>query len=265
MRSMMQRTMLAGLASALSLGLVAPSLSAQVLHVNDRWEDCAMVIAPVLTQSAWHQFVEEAGLVTYFRPLTSAKPMGPGSFELAALNWGTRIDDADAAWNDTFSHPDATHWLFDGDALLIPGLMLRAGVTDRIDVGTYFTKAGGANYGFFGGQVQYNLLNDLERRLAVATRLNYVRLFGPEDLRFGSYGLDVLASTEWSRLSPYAGVSGYWSRGSETTSKVDLEDESVFGLRGTVGLAARVSALSLGAEFNFAKVPGYSLKVGFAR
>lgn len=265
MKMIAERAVLAGTVGLLSLGVIAPPLSAQVLHVNDRWEECAMVIDPTLTQTSWHQFVEEAGLVSYFRPMVSARPLGRRSFELAVLDWGTRIDAADDAWNDTFSHPDATHWLFDGDALLIPGLMLRAGVSDRVDVGAYFTKSVGANYGFLGGQVQYGLLDDLERNLAVATRLSYVRLFGPEDLRFGSYGLDVFASTQWSRLSPYAGVSGYVARGRETTSKVELDDETVFGVRGTAGVAVRVSMLSLGAEVNVARVPGYSFKVAFAR
>ena len=40
----------------------------------------------------------------------------------------SRIDDEKDAWNDTFSHPDSTHYLTDGDALMIPGLMVRAGV-----------------------------------------------------------------------------------------------------------------------------------------
>ena len=70
-----------------------------------------------LTQHAWHQFASEVGVVMYFRPMTSAKPLGRRNVEFALLNTGSRIDDADAAWNDTFSHPDSAHWLFEGDAL----------------------------------------------------------------------------------------------------------------------------------------------------
>jgi hypothetical protein len=57
------------LAAALMSALGSSPLSAQVLHVNHRWEECAFVIDPSLTQDAWHQFVGEVGLVTYFRPL----------------------------------------------------------------------------------------------------------------------------------------------------------------------------------------------------
>ena len=264
MNRVIQRAVLAATASALALAASARPIMSQVLHVNDQWEDCAMVIDPALTQTAWHQFVTEVGLVSYFRPLASARPLGPGSFELAVLRWSTRIDDADPAWNDTFSHPDPTHWLFEGNALMIPGLMLRAGVTDRIDVGGYVTKNGAANYGLFGGQLQYSLLNNPTTNLAAASRLSFVRLFGPDDMTVSVYGLDFLVSKDFSRYSPYAGVSGYLSRGHETTSKVDLEDESVVGVQGTVGMAVRVWLLRVGAELNLAKVSGYSLKLAFA-
>ena len=244
--------------------LSAFPLSAQVLHTNSRWDECAFVIDPRLTQASWRQFVGEAGLVTYFRPMASARPLGRGGFEVALLQWGTRIDASDDAWNDTFSHPDPEHWLFEGDALMIPGLTLRAGITDRVDIGGYFTKAVGSNYGFFGGQVQYNVLHDDARGLDMAGRVGIVRLYGPEDLSVSTYGVDFLVSKEISRFSPYATVSSYLSRGHETTSKVSLGDETVVGLQGAVGLSVRLWALRLGAELNVAEVPGYSFKLGFA-
>lgn len=251
----------AALGAALISVLSASPLAAQVLHVNDRWKDCAFVIDPSLTQDAWHQFVAEAGLVTYLRPLASARPLGARHFEVAVLSWATKIEDADDAWNDTFSHPDSTHWLFDGDALAIPGLMLRAGLTDRVDVGAYFTKNTNSNYGIVGAQVQYSLLNDVERNLAAAGRVSFARLFGPEDLSLGVYGLDFLVSKDVSAFSPYAGVSGYLARGVEHTSKVDLENENVFGVQGMAGLAVKLSVLRIAAEYNVAKVPGYSFKL----
>jgi len=259
----MQNRLLGGMVGALALAICAPPLQAQVLHVNSRWDECSIVIDPALTQASWRQFVEEAGLVTYFRPLASARPLGRGKFELALLNWGTRIDPAEDAWNDTFSHPHATHWLFNGDALHIPGAMLRAGVSDRIDAGAYFTKAPGANYGFVGAQVQYAFLDGAEGGVAVASRVSAVRMFGPEDMDFGSYGLDVVASKDISRFSPYVGVGTYLARGHETTAKVALEDESVAGVQGTVGLDVRLWALRLGAEAQLAKVTSYSFKVAF--
>jgi hypothetical protein len=246
----------------LLLGLSAAPLAAQVLHVDDRWDECAIVLAPSLTQESWHQFVGEIGHVVYFRPLVSARPMGAGRFEVAILDWGSRIDPADDAWNDTFVHPDSMHWLFEGDALLIPGLMVRAGVSDRVDAGVYVTKSIGANYGFVGGQVQYALLADPEKPLAAAARLGFVRLFGPEDLTAGVYGLDFVVSRDLSSVfSPYTVVSGYMSRGHERTPKVDLDDENVLGVQGAVGMAVKLSVVRLGAEVSLGRVSGYSFKV----
>lgn len=237
--------------------------SAQILHVNDEWEECAFVIDSSLTQEAWHQFAEEAGIVTYLRPLSSAKPLGVGKYEVSILNWGTNINDADDAWNDTFSHPYDTHWLFEGSALFFPGLMFRTGVSEQVGVGVYFTKNVKANYGFFGAQVQYNFANDSTRNMDLAARFSFTSLFGPEDLNFAVYGVDFVASTDVSRFTPYASVSGHLSRAQETTDKVDLSDENIFGLQGAVGVTSTVSAVQLGAELNVAKVMGYSFKLGF--
>lgn len=259
----MKTPLRAGMVTAASLALFASPLFAQVLHVNDQWDNCAIVIDPALDQAAWHQFVTEVGLVAYFRPLTSARPLGPGHFEFAVLNWGTMIDDADPAWNDTFSHPDATHWLFDGNALQIPGLLLRLGVTEPFDVGAYWTTAPSSNYGLLGGQLQYNFLHDPDRALAASGRISGVKVYGPDDLAVSTYGLDVIVSKDISRFSPYAGAGGYWSRGRETTSKVNLEDESVLGFQGMVGLEARIWLVRLATEFNVARVPGYSFKLAF--
>jgi hypothetical protein len=260
---MPRRSISALAVAALSVAASAPRASAQHLHTNHRWEECSIVLHPELTPAAWRQFVSELGIVTYFRPMASATPLGRRNFEIGLLNWGTQIDDTDDAWNDTFSHPDSTHYLIDGSTLHIPGLQARVGVTDRIDVGLYFTKNTKANYGFFGGQVQYSVPVDEERRLSAAGRLSVVRLFGPEDVHASTYGLDVLVSKEVWILEPYAGVSGYMSRGKETTTKVDLDAETAFGAQATLGVTARVSVLRLAAEYHAAKVPGVSMKVAF--
>jgi hypothetical protein len=264
-----KRTLCIGISTALLLALFHSTSYAHgggpnvELHVNDRWDECSFVLDQSLTQEAWHQFTREAGLVTYFRPLSSAKPLGVKHFEVALLNWTTQIDETDSAWNDTFSHPDSTHYLADGD-LGFPGLMLRVGVTDKVDIGAYFTKTPPANYGFFGGQIQYNFLHDMERDVAAAVRFSYIRLFGPEDLNSSVVGLDVLASKDISRFSPYVGVSGYLARAQETTTKVDLEDENVLGLQGMVGTSVDIYVLKIAGEYNLADVPGYSFKIGYA-
>lgn len=137
------------------------------------------------------QFAQEAGLVAYFRPLSGAKPMGKGKFELSILQWQTNIDDHDAAWNDTFVHPDSGHYLFEGSGLKFPGLMARAGVSGNTDVGVYYTRNPNANYGFYGAQVQRNFLGGSEGDWAAATRVSFTSLFGREDVDFTVIGWDV--------------------------------------------------------------------------
>ena len=237
------------------------------LHINPKWKECSFQLSPSLTQTAWRQFTREAGLVAYFRPLSDAQPMGKGHFELSVLQWQTGIDDHDDAWNDTFVHPDSAHWLFEGEGLKFPGLMARAGVSDDTDVGVYFTKSPGANYGFYAIQVQHALVNNPARAWAAATRLSFVSMYGPDDLDLRVYGVDLLASrkfalTKWAAVSPYVGGSTYLSSSHEKTAVVDLQDEHVLGAQAMVGATLQVSKARLGLEYNAAKVNSVSLKIG---
>lgn len=239
-----------------------------VLHVDTRWDECSFVLNAALTQEAWRQFTREAGIVTSFRPLTDAKPMGRGNWEISALQWSTAIDDHDDAWNDTFVHPDSTHWLTGGSGLSFPGVMVRAGVTDRTDVGAYFTQNFNANYGFYGAQVQYALLERPRAGWSAAARVSFVSMFGPEDLDQRTYGADLVASRDYSvnrlTVSPYASVSGYLSTAHEKTTAVDLRDEAVFGGQATLGAVAAISIVRIAAEVSTAQVGSRSLKIGFA-
>jgi hypothetical protein len=250
-----------GAITAFLLALYAPGLSAQELHTNNRWKNCSFVIDPALTQGAWHDFVSEIGPTMYLRPLDTAQPLGRGHLEIAALGSATRIDQTKSAWNDTFSHPNDHHPLAEGSSLNIPGLMVRAGITDRIDVAAYGTKSINANYGIVGAQLQYALLNDANRNIAAAVRVTGAKLVGPEDLSASVYGVDLLASKTFGFVSPYAGVTGQLSRGQEHTTKVSLADENVLGAQGTLGVAAKFSVLTLGAEYHAAKVSGYAVKI----
>jgi hypothetical protein len=93
-------------------------------------------------------------------------------------------------------------------------------------------------------------------------------MYGPEDLNFAVYGVDLLTSRKfdvarWAAVSPYAGVSTYLSRAHEKTSAVALHDENVIGMQSMVGASVQLSKARLGVEYSFAKVPSFSLKVGF--
>jgi hypothetical protein len=143
-----------------------------------------------------------------------------------------------------------------------------AGHPPRPSRRAYFTKNPGANYGFYGGQVQYNLVSDTKKNWAASTRVSFVSLYGPEDLNLTVYGLDVLASRtypvlpKWVSVSPYVGGSTYVSASHEKSAVVSLTDERVLGVQGTVGAVVQLSRVRLAVEYNSARVHTRSLKVG---
>jgi hypothetical protein len=238
------------------------------LHINTRWKECSFQLNSALTQSSFRQFSGEAGVVTYFRPLTDARPLGRGKFDVSIVQWETGIDHHDDAWNDTFVHPDSVHYLFDGPRLKFPGLMARVGISDKIDAGFYITKAPGANYGFVGGMVQHNLVNDAERNWAVSTRWTSVEMYGPEDLNFSVHGADVVVSRSYPvnkrlTVSPYGILSGTLSRAREKSAVVALDNENVLGGQATLGASAQFGGAKLGFEYAISRVNSLSFRMGF--
>lgn len=240
------------------------------LHVNPRWGECSFQLDSALTQNQFQQFTGEAGKVIYFRPVIDASPMGAGMVELDILRWDTNIDEHDNAWNHTFVHPDSTHWLIGGPRLPFPGLALRAGVTNKMDVGLYWTMRPGANYGFFGAQVQYNFIHNEEKGWAAAGRVSFMHMYGPEDLRFNCYGLDVVGSKhirlykEWLSITPYAYGSMIVSQTAEKSDLVVLNNETRLGFAAGAGANLQLSILRVGIEYSPGSLNTVSYKIGVA-
>jgi hypothetical protein len=239
------------------------------LHVNPRWKECSFQLDPSLSQQQFREFTREAGLVACFRPLTSAAAMGAGRVEFSLLQWKTGIDETKGAWNNTFVHPHDEHYLIGGPALPFPGLSLRAGITDKLDGGVYWTLRPGANYGFAGAQLQYSFLNAAEHKVEVSSRLGINALYGPKDMSFAVTALDLVASRKftllrrWLSVSPYAGASLCLTRSHEKSDLLNLKDENVAGLQATAGAVAHIRNFSLAAEYNLAKVNTVSLRLGY--
>jgi hypothetical protein len=244
--------------------------SAQELHVNPRWSECSFQLDPSLTQKSWNQFAREAALVAYFRPLTDARPLGAKHFEIAILKWSTAIDDTKDAWNDTFVHPDSAHWLVEGPRLPIPGITARVGITDRLDAAIYWTKSPKANYGFWGGQLQYNFVDNKTTNWSASGRVSFISLHGPADLKFNIYGAEGIVSREfpifskWASVAPYVGLGTLVSSAHETTEKVALKNETVVGAQAMAGAVLKASVARIAVEYNVARVNTISLKLGVA-
>ncbi|MEE9167209.1 MAG: hypothetical protein V3U24_07100 [Candidatus Neomarinimicrobiota bacterium] len=252
------------------------------LHVSNRWKNCSMQIDPSLTQGAWQQFTREAGLIAYFRPLASAKPLGARKFEIILTQGWAPIDDTDSAWNDTFVHIHSTHWQIGEQAkkddevtaghadsrhvLPMPLPLVRIGLTDRIDIGGTFLMAPGSNYGFAGAQLQYSILNDMEKNLATAVRIGAMGLVGVEDFGLTAFSIDLIASKDISRFTAYGGLGTYLMSSHETTSVVDLDDENLLGLTGMVGVTTTLfSHLRIGAEISLSALTMPVIVIGYTR
>jgi hypothetical protein len=234
---------------------------AQELHVNHDIKSCSIELDPSLTQSQFHKFTREAAQVFTFKLMSPAEPLGAKKFQVGLDYSTTSINDADPAWNNTFSHPHGEHYL--GDQLAFPKLFARMGVTDRIDVGFYFTKNPEANYGFMGGEIKYALFLKPQKPFAMAVRATYATLLGVEDMNFHLWGVDLSASKKIGILTPYLGIGANLSHAIETTSKVNLHNETVLTPRGIIGTQLSLSFFSLTAEMDVAAVSTFSLRTGF--
>lgn len=234
---------------------------AQELHVNHDIKSCSIELDPSLTQGQFHKFTREAAQVFTFKLMSPAEPLGAKNFQVGLDYSITSINDADPAWNNTFSHPHEDHYL--GDQLAFPKLFARIGVTDRMDAGFYFTKNPDANYGFAGGEMKYALFMQPEKPWAMAVRATYATLLGVDDMNYHLLGIDLSASKRFGRLTPYAGIGANLARAIETTSKVNLNNETVLTPRGIIGAQLSLSFFSLTAEMDIAPVSTVSLRTGF--
>lgn len=213
---------------------------------------CDFDIAPALTQDEWKRATREIGSAIYLEPLASSRPLGKGKWALQLEQNSFHVDQESGAWNNTFHHPDSTHYLTgSGGRLAVPALRFRLGITDRVDAGVYYTTAKpfGANYGFLGFDVKYSLLNDTEKGWSAAMRASYAMDANVKDFNISSAGLEVLAGKNLFRLfTPYAGLATNWTYGRERTSEVNLHNESTLGLRGIIGLEFRWKFIDLAYE-----------------
>lgn len=257
------------LGTAFSILLNLVSAQEVNLHVNPRWKECSFQLDPSLTQQEWHDFTREAGMVACFRPLNSAQPLGKGRIEISLLQCKTGIDETKGAWNNTFVHPTADHYLVGGPQLSIPGITLKAGLSKKIDAGIYYTTSPGANYSFAGGQLQFNMLNASKHMVDLSSRLGFNTIYGPDDVNLAVYALDVIVSKKftlinnWLSLSPYAGGSVYNTRAHEKSVLVNLHDESITNLQAMLGVVAMIHHFSLGVEYNKSVVNTLSFRLGY--
>ena len=247
--------------TALTLGLIAaapPSTAhAQTsggdharphLHVNNAYSTCFFDLHPELTQAEFDEFTEELGSIIRPRQLSDAATLGKGRFDIGIDYARTGIDDAKGAWNNTMSHPTATHDL--GDSVQFPRLVARFGVGDRVDLGVSGAINPRSNWGLASLDVKIALMRQgPSHPVSIAIRPSVSSLIGPREVWVGGAGLDVSVSRNLGSFAPYLGFVSTASLGIERSDDVDLDygratASSVYG-----GVSYRHRALALSAEF----------------
>ena len=243
-----------------------PDVEIHTFQNGETWTNCSFVFHSSLTQSEFHRFTREAGNIIYFQPLSAASSLGKFKFDIAIGNSMTPIDQTAGAWNNTFAHPEddvetgEPHWL--GDQVQLPNLRARMGITDRIEVGTYFTKDPSANYGFFGADMKYTYTLDKFHNLNLAARGSYAQLFGPEDVKMNVSAVDVLASKKFWLLEPYVGGSVALNHARETTDAVDLANVNSVTPRVMMGTRFNWKFVSASVEYDVSVVNTLGFKLG---
>jgi len=258
----MKSRLLNGMASILFIYIFLSTAYADDVYwnISPDVSECSIEVNPALTQSQFHTFTKQAGLIATFKSLSSAEPLGVGNFSFGLDLAYTPIDQHDPAWINTFTHPGEECPL--GDAVSYPTIRARMGVLDNMDIGAYFTTAPEANYGFLAGEVKYALLRESAGLPAAAVRTSFVSLLGVDDMNMNVYSVDFSVSKRLGIFTPYLGIRETLAVGTETTSKVDLDRENVWTTQGIVGIDCSISRFNVAAEYNVGDVSTFSVATG---
>jgi hypothetical protein len=231
------------------------------LHVNPSLEDCSVQFAPELTQEAFGRFVREFGALGAFK-MASPVTLGRRGFTIGLEQISFTIEEHSDAWNDTFYHPDATHEL--GSDKDFPKVRMAYGISDKLDVGAFYTKSPKANYGWFGVEAKYGLMRQSQNApLNVAFRTAYTKTLYVDDMNMSALTLDISAGrTLWNVLTPYVavGTDGVWA--SERSPVVDLDDEWQSMSHAIGGLELRYWHMTAGIEASLADISSLQIQFG---
>ena len=115
---------------------------------------------------------------------------------------------------------------------------------------------------FLAREIKHALLPESEKAPAAAIRATYVTLLGVDDMNMNAFGIDVMASKNLSRFTPYLGMRKILATGTETTSKVDLERESIWATQGVIGVMYSIWKFNIAAEYGIAEVSTFAIMTG---
>lgn len=241
-----------------------PPADEPVLHVDPTVDECEVRFAPELTQSAYHRFAREFGSVSAFKQMGAPGVVGKKGVSFGVEYMAFHIDETADAWNDTFTHPDDTHWL--GADKKFPKLKLRVGVGANTDVGAYYTMNPMSNYGWIGVDVKHALLRQEEEKpVTLAVRGAYTKTLFVDDMDMHALSGDVsVGRTFRYHITPYVGLGADAVLARETSPAVELDTEYAMVGHAFVGLEVLAfRRLTIGAEAQYATVPSAQAQVAW--
>lgn len=231
------------------------------LHVDPSLKDCSVQFAPTLTQEAFRRFAREFGSLGAFKQSAPSTTLGRWGVWAGVEMFYFSVEERSAAWNDTFAHPDAYHEL--GSNLNFPKLRARLGITEKLDVGAYYTLNPSSNYGWLGLEARYGLLEQKEAMpVSLAVRGAYTKTLYVQDMDMHAVTADLTAGrTFFEALTPYLGVGGDLVLVRETADAVDLRGEAQLVPHLVGGFSLRLWHVSVGAELQLAEVTNYQVQL----
>jgi hypothetical protein len=252
---------------ALALAITHP-LQAQThlhppLHVDPRYEDCAVKFAATLTQPAFHRFAREFGSASAYKPGGPASTLGKGRISVSVEMMRFSVDEWSDAWNDTFAHPDEHHPL--GSRRVFPKLNVRVGVADNADAGVYYTRNPNSNYGWLGLDARYRILaEDAGKPVTMALRGAYTRTLYVSDMDMNALSASVSVERRvWNRVRPYGGFGADAVLANETSDAVTLRSERIVVPHVFAGFdVTLLQRVTVGAEIMRGALTTTQLQVG---
>jgi opacity protein-like surface antigen len=252
--------------AAIALALLLPSTALAGaydpnLNVDPSVDDCSVRFAPDLTQGAFRRFAREFGSVSAFKQASPPTTLGRWRFAVDVEQIFFRVEEKSAAWNDTFTHPNAYHPL--GSDMSFPKLRVRMGVTDDLDVGAYYTANFEANYGWLGVEAKYRILEQRDAMpVALAVRGAYTKTLYVADMDMHALTADVsVGRTFWRVLTPYLGVGADAVLARETSPAVNLKTEAPVVPHLAGGFEVRFWHVAVGAEAQLAALNTFQAQV----
>lgn len=240
-----------------------PAEDDPVLHVDHSVDDCEVRFAPELTQASYRRFTREFGSASAFKQMGPPDVIGTKGVSIGIEYMAFSVDEKSDAWNDTFTHPDSTHWL--GSEKRFPKLKLRVGVGGDTDVGAYYTMNPMSNYGWIGFDVKHALLRQRDGMpLTIAVRGAYTKTLFVDDMDMHALSADVsIGRTLRYRITPYVGVGADTVLARETSPMVELDTEYATVGHAFAGFEVAFRHLSVGAEAHYATIPSAQAQVAW--